>query len=53
MYFDDPAEAFESPIPRELSAVIAVTGLFVLLFFVFQSPIVDSAAAAASVLFPG
>ena len=53
MYFDEPAEAFERPIGRELAAVIAVTGLFVVLFVAFPSPIVDSAASAASVLFPG
>jgi NADH-quinone oxidoreductase subunit N len=53
MYFDEPAEPFERPIPRELAAVIVVAGLFVVFFVVFPSPIVDSAAAAASVLFPG
>ena len=52
MYFDEPAEAFERPIPREIGAVITVSALFVVLFVVFPSPIVDAAAAAASVLFP-
>ena len=53
MYFDEPAEAFERPIGREIAALIAVAGLFVVLFVFFPSPIVDSAASAASVLFPG
>jgi NADH-quinone oxidoreductase subunit N len=53
MYFDDPAEEFERPMGNELSALIAVAGIFVVLFIVFPSPIVESAASAASVLFPG
>ena len=53
MYFDEPAEAFERPIGRELAAVIGVAAVFVVLFVVFPSPIVDSAASAAAVLFPG
>ena len=52
MYFDEPAEAFERPIGRELTAVIGVAAVFVVLFVVFPSPIVDSAASAAAVLFP-
>ncbi len=32
--------------------MIGATALFVVLFVVFPSPIVDSAASAASVLFP-
>ena len=53
MYFDEPSEEFERPIGREIATVIVVAGLFVLLFVVFPSPIVDSAASAAAVLFPG
>ncbi len=53
MYFDEPAEEFERPIGREIAVVIGVTGLFVVLFVVFPSPIVDAAASAAAVLFPG
>ena len=34
MYFDEPAKPFE-PMPHELRAVLAVTGLFNLLFFVY------------------
>jgi NADH-quinone oxidoreductase subunit N len=50
MYFDEPAPAF-APMRGELKAVLAVSGLFVLLFFVYPAPIVDAAAAAAKSLF--
>jgi NADH-quinone oxidoreductase subunit N len=50
MYFDEPAKAFE-PMPHELKAVLAVTGLFNLLFFVYPAPLVDAATAAAKSLF--
>ena len=50
MYFDEPAPAFDAMggWPR---TVLAVTGLFVILFFVYPSPLVDAAAAAAKSLF--
>jgi len=50
MYFDEPARPLE-PMPRELGAVLAVTGLFNLLFFVYPAPLVDAANAAARSLF--
>jgi NADH-quinone oxidoreductase subunit N len=50
MYFDEPAEGFE-PMRPELRLVLGVTGLFVLLFFVYPAPLVDAAAAAAKSLF--
>ena len=50
MYFDEPARAFE-PMPHELRAVLAFTGLFNLLFFIYPSPLVDAANAAAKSLF--
>jgi NADH-quinone oxidoreductase subunit N len=50
MYFDEPARAFE-PMPRELGAVLAVTGLFNLLFFAYPAPLVEAATAAARSLF--
>ena len=52
MYFDEPVEAFDRPIGRELGAILALTGLFVVLFIAFQTPIINGAGAAASVLFP-
>jgi NADH-quinone oxidoreductase subunit N len=50
MYFDEPAKGFE-PMPHELRAVLAVTGLFNLLFFVYPGPLIEAANAAAKSLF--
>src|SRR5713226_5567842 len=50
MYFDEPAKTFE-PMPHELKAVLAVTGLFNLLFFIYPSPLIEAANAAAKSLF--
>jgi NADH-quinone oxidoreductase subunit N len=50
IYFEEPAKPFE-PMPIELKAVLAVTGLFNLLFFVYPGPLVDAANAAAKSLF--
>jgi NADH-quinone oxidoreductase subunit N len=50
MYFDDPAKEF-GPMPHELKAVLAVSGLFNLLFFVYPGPLVVAAGAAAKSLF--
>ena len=43
-------QGFE-PMPHELKAVLAVTGLFNLLFFVYPGPLVEAASAAAKSLF--
>ncbi|RDD62150.1 NADH-quinone oxidoreductase subunit NuoN [Ferruginivarius sediminum] len=53
MYFDEPAEAFDTPFGREMSLVMGATGLITLLFFVFPNPIVDGAEAAAAALLAG
>jgi NADH-quinone oxidoreductase subunit N len=50
MYFDEPAKAF-APVAYELKIVLAVTGLFNLLFFVYPGPLVAAATAAAKSLF--
>ena len=50
MYFTEPAEAFEKPAGIELSLVMAGTGLFTLLFFVYPAPLVLWAQAAAAAL---
>ena len=50
MYFEEPVKPFE-PMPIELKAVLAVTGLFNLLFFIYPGPLVDAANAAAKSLF--
>jgi NADH-quinone oxidoreductase subunit N len=50
MYFDEPAEAFFE-MPYELRVVLAVCGLFNILFFVYPGPLVGVASAAAHSLF--
>src|SRR3954462_7066896 len=50
MYFDEAAGALE-PMPHALKLVLAVSGLFNLLFFVYPGPLVAAAAAAAKSLF--
>jgi NADH-quinone oxidoreductase subunit N len=50
MYFDPPKPAF-APMPQELKAVLAVTGLFNILYVAWPWPLVDAAAAAAKSLF--
>jgi len=50
MYFDEAAERFDR-MPNELRVVLGVSGLFNLLFFVYPSPLLNVAAAAAKSLF--
>jgi NADH-quinone oxidoreductase subunit N len=50
MYVDDPARGFE-PMPFELKAVLAVSGLFNLLYVVYPGPLIEAANAAAKSLF--
>jgi NADH-quinone oxidoreductase subunit N len=50
MYFDEPAKALV-PMAYELRIVLAVTGLFNLLFFVYPGPLIAAATAAAKSLF--
>jgi NADH-quinone oxidoreductase subunit N len=50
MYFDEPKEAME-PMRVELRVVLAVAGIFNLLFFVYPAPLVSAATTAAKSLF--
>jgi NADH-quinone oxidoreductase subunit N len=50
MYFDEPDGEFD-PMPMELRAVLAVSGVFVVGFLVFAAPIIAAAGAAAGSLF--
>ncbi|MGE5260939.1 MAG: NADH-quinone oxidoreductase subunit NuoN [Actinomycetota bacterium] len=50
MYFDDPAERFE-PMDASLAAVLGVSGMFILLYFVYPAPLVTIAGEAAKSLF--
>ena len=51
MYFDEPAVPFEKPIAGDIRFVLTIAAAFVTLFFVYPSPLLDSAAAAAGSLF--
>ncbi len=53
MYFDEPVEAFDTPIGREMTVILAGTSLLVLLFFLVPGPNINGAAAAAAALFAG
>jgi len=53
MYFDDPVEKLDRPIGRDMAIVLAATGLFTTLFFVFPALIMEPAAQAARSLFAG
>lgn len=50
MYFDEPVEGFE-PLSSPLALVLGVSGVLVLFFFLYPSPLVAAAGAAASSLF--
>jgi NADH-quinone oxidoreductase subunit N len=50
MYFDEPAERFDKPAGREISAVVLVTAVFTALFFIYTGPLLDGADAAANSL---
>jgi NADH-quinone oxidoreductase subunit N len=50
MYFDEPLTRLDPP-RVELRTVLAVTGLFNILFFVYPGPLVSVATAAAKSLF--
>jgi NADH-quinone oxidoreductase subunit N len=50
IYFDEPAERFE-PMPGLLATVLGISGLFILLYFVYPAPLVTVAEAAAKSLF--
>jgi len=52
MYFDEPGEVLAKPVRSELGAVMTVTGLFTILFFVFPGPLLAAAGTAAKALFP-
>ncbi|WP_428247084.1 NADH-quinone oxidoreductase subunit NuoN [Ferrovibrio sp.] len=52
MYFDEAAEPLAKPVRTELGAVMGITGLFTLLYFVYPAPLVAAAGVAAKALFP-
>jgi NADH-quinone oxidoreductase subunit N len=50
MYIDEPAQRF-LPMPRAVAFVLALSGAFTILFFVYPGPLVAAADAAAKSLF--
>jgi NADH-quinone oxidoreductase subunit N len=52
MYFDEAAEPLAKPVRGELGAVMTVTGLFTMLFFIWPAPLLNMAGVAAKALFP-
>ena len=52
MYFDEAAEPLAKPVRGELGAVMTVTGLFTMLFFLWPAPLLNMAGVAAKALFP-
>src|SRR5438045_5179609 len=50
MYFDEPLERLD-PMRLELRTVLAVAGVFNILFFAYPGPLVSAATAAAKSLF--
>ena len=53
MYFDEPAAAFDRPISREMRAVLAVSAVVILFFFIYPGLVVNSADSVAAALFAG
>ena len=53
MYFDEPSEAFDRPIGRELTLIMGASAIITLLFFIFPGPILNGAEAAAAALLAG
>jgi len=52
MYFDEPTEAFDRPADKPMRLVMVVATAVVLLFTFVPGPLLNSAKAAAQVLFP-
>jgi NADH-quinone oxidoreductase subunit N len=50
MYFDEPLPRLD-PMRVELRTVLAIAGIFNILFFVYPAPLVSAAAVAAKSLF--
>lgn len=50
MYFDEPVEALDAPLTCN-RVILAVTSAFVLFYFVYPSPLIATAQAAAKSLF--
>ena len=52
MYFDQPAEAYDQPIGREVAWVAGATAAFNVFFVLYPGPVLSTAQAAAAALYP-
>ena len=50
MYFDEPAPAFD-PAPLAPRAILAISTIFLLVFWIYPAPLMTAASAAAKSLF--
>jgi NADH-quinone oxidoreductase subunit N len=53
MYFEEATEPFDQQDDDPITWVLVATGMFILLFFLFPMPLLNSAAAAAAALIGG
>jgi len=53
MYFDEAKDRFDQPFGHEVQAVVAISAIAILLFFVWPDPLVNGADAVAAALFAG
>jgi len=53
MYFQEPSETLDHSSGRELGMIVTITGVLIVLFFVFPGPVLENAAEAAASLFTG
>ena len=52
MYFDEPAEAFEQPMPGELTAVLGISSVFTLFFVLYPAPLIVASQVVVGALMP-
>ena len=50
IYFDESTDYLDFPVDRELKMIVAITGIIVILFFVYPSPVISIAGDAANAL---
>jgi NADH-quinone oxidoreductase subunit N len=53
VYFEEASEPLDQSPGKELVAVIAAAGVFIAFFFVYPTPVLSAATAAAAALFAG
>ena len=53
IYFDDPVDGFDRPIPIAIRSVIAAASVLMVVFILYPAPLLDGASHAARSLFGG